>query len=199
MPITLPSFPLTKRLLYAAMAAGLLLTGFPATAEVSEAIEYRYYTAEPRWYQSLSGAVLKASPIRENGKSFMGHTAWTVKWDMNLTKQGNGQCTIDQVRTHLHSIVTLPQAALTDEREKSRFDAFFSALRAHELDHVAIAHDAAREIDQRILRLPAMSACDQLEDAANELGQMLLGEARRRGVAYDVQTGHGKTQGAMLD
>lgn len=187
------------RMCCSALAAGLLLTAVPAAAEMSESIAYRYYTAEPRWYQSLASAMLGASPVRENGKSYLGHTTWTVKWDMDWTQLGNGQCAINRVRTHLHSVVTLPQAVLSDAQEQSRFDTFLAALRAHELDHVSFARDAAREIDQRIQRLPPMPSCDQLETAANELGQMQLSEARQRDLAYDRETGHGKTQGAVLD
>lgn len=181
------------------LAIAALVACWPAAADMSESLEYRYYTVEPSWYQSLAGAVLKASPVRENGKTFMGNTLWTVKWDMEWRSRANGQCAMEKVRTHLHSVITLPQAVLKDAEDAQRFDAFLAALRAHEQEHVDIARDAARAIDERLQRMPAMASCDQLEDAANALGQTLLEEARQRGVDFDRKTGHGKTQGAVLN
>ena len=126
-----------------ALAAAALVANWPAAAEVSESLEYRYYTVEPSWYESLSRAVFKASPVRENGKTFVGNTVWTVKWDMEWRTQTNGQCAMEKVRTHLHSVITLPQATLKDAADVQRFDSFLSALRAHELEHVDIARDTA--------------------------------------------------------
>lgn len=182
-----------------ALGAVALLTCLPAAAEVSESLEYRYYNVKPHWAESLARSVIKATPIRENGKPYMGHTAWTVKWDMQWDKQPNGSCALDRVRTHLHWIITLPQVVLSDAEDQARFDDFVKALRAHELDHVGFARDAARAIDRRLQSMPSMPTCDQLEDAANAQGQQQLDVARRRGVEYDVQTQHGKTQGAMLN
>ena len=69
------------------------MANWPAAAEVSESLEYRYCTVEPRWYDSLGSALLKASPVRENGKTFMGITHWTVKWDMASSTTANGSTT----------------------------------------------------------------------------------------------------------
>jgi predicted secreted Zn-dependent protease len=196
-PVNLP-YPasLLRRLALGVLA---LVACVPAAADVTESLAYRYYSVTPHWAEPLWRSVIKASPIRENGKTFMGHTAWTVKWDTQWEKQANGSCAMAKVRTHLHWVITLPQAVLSEADEQARFDAFVKALRAHELDHVDIARDAAREIDRRLQRMPSMASCDQLEDAANTQGQLLLDEARRRGVEYDLKTEHGKSQGAVLN
>jgi predicted secreted Zn-dependent protease len=189
-----PTFPLR-----AAFAACVLLQCWPAAAEVSESIAYRYFVAKPSADTTLSRSVLQASPIRENGKTHMGHASWNVKWEMAWTQRRDGQCTMDKVRTHLHAVITLPQVAPSNEQEQIRFDKFFKALRDHETGHVDIAREAAREIDRRIQKMPSMASCHDLEAAANALGHRLLGEARQRGQDYDLQTGHGKTQGAVLN
>lgn len=182
-----------------AVALALLFLCGPVAAELKESIEFSYYTAEPRWYESMARSVVKASPIREGGKAFMGHTAWSVQWNVAWKRMDDGKCAMRTVSTQLHSVVTLPQMKLRDADDQSRFDAFLAALRAHELDHVAIARNAATEIDRRILALPAMPSCELLEASANELGQSLLEEARQKDAAYDTETGHGKTQGALLN
>jgi predicted secreted Zn-dependent protease len=183
----------------AAVFACVAMSCLSANAEVVESLEYKYYTVESHWYEPLARSVIKASPVREGDKSFMGHTAWTVRWDMSWQQEGSGRCAMGQVRTYLHSVITLPQASLSNPQEQTRFDTFLAALRAHELDHVAIARDAARAIGQRLMSLPPMATCQELESVANALGQKELETARRRGVEYDVETGHGKTQGAVLN
>ena len=106
---------------------------------------------------------------------------------------------MEKVRTHLHSVITLPQAALKDAADAQRFDSFLAALRAHELEHVDIARDAARTIDERIQEMPPMANCNALENAANALGQSQLEQDRQLGNEFDQLTGHGKTQGALLN
>ena len=199
MPLDTDHLPTSLFPLRAALAACVLLIAWPAAAEVSESIAYRYYVAKPSADTTLSRSVLQASPIRKNGKTYMGHASWNVKWEMAWTQRINGQCTMDKVRTHLHAVITLPQVALSDAQEQTRFDHFFKVLRDHEIGHVEIAREAAREIDRRIHKMPGMASCYELESAANALGHRLLGEARQRGQDYDVQTSHGKTQGAALN
>jgi predicted secreted Zn-dependent protease len=188
--------PLFRRLALGALA---LVACSPAAADVAESLEYRYYIVTPHSATPLWRSVIKASPIREYGKTYMGHTAWTVKWDMKWKRQANGGCAMVKVRTHLHGIITLPKVVLPDAEQQARFDGFVKALRAHEIEHMDIARDAAREIDRRVQRMPAMASCYELESAANAQGQRLLGEARRRGIEYDARTEHGKSQGAVLN
>lgn len=187
-----------QRLRSTGVAAAMLLACGLAAADMSESVEFRYYTATQRAGETLASSVIKASPVRERGKTYMGQTAWTLKWDLNWQQQRNGKCTLGEVRTHLHAIVTLPQMALADAGDRARFEAFSSALRRHELDHVAIARDAAREIERRLQRMPPMKNCKALQTQANGLGQRLLAEARRKGIEFDKKTGHGRTQGAVL-
>ena len=186
------------KLSFAAISIVLLAFAHPARADVSEALNYRYYTAPIEPQQPLYDSLLKATPVRENGKPFLGHTAWHVRWELWLRSEAGGRCRLNNLHTHLKATITLPQRAPGDARAVAAFEPFSQALREHELRHVAIARKAARAIDERIWQLPPMPSCTALNQAANQIGQRVLDEARSEGRAYDQRTGHGRSEGAVL-
>ncbi len=182
----------------AALPIVLLAFARPAAADVSEAVSYRYYTAPIEPQQTLYSSLLKASPIRENGQAYLGHTSWHVRWNLHWRSDAGGRCTLDRLHTHLQATITLPQRAPGDGRAEKAFETFSQALHEHELRHLAIARKAAQAIDERIWQLPTMPTCNALNQAANQMGERVLDEARSEGRAYDQRTGHGRSEGAVL-
>lgn len=185
--------------LQALFATALLASAAKAQADVSEALNYRYYSGAIEPDAPLYSSLLAASSIRENGKIYFGHTAWQITWDLNWRRDSAGRCTLERIRTHLKATITLPQKAANDPRAPGDFERFATALREHELHHRDIARKAARAIDDRIWQSPAMRTCGELEAAANGVGQGRLDETRQRGAAYDEQTAHGCAGGAHSD
>ena len=94
--------------------------------------------------------------------------------------------------------ITLPRLVSSDPAVRRRFDRYLGALRAHEMEHVAIGRRYARRIDEGIRRLPQMTSCAALSRAANTLGEKLLQEAVAAEREMDRQTAHGARQGATL-
>ena len=182
----------------AALSTVLLVFARPAVADVSEAVSYRYYTAPIEPQHTLYNSLLKASPIRENGQSYLGHTSWHVRWKLHWRSDAGGRCTLDRLHTHLKATITLPQRAPGDGRAEKTFGPFSRALHEHELRHLAIARRAAQAINERIWQLPTMPTCNALNQAANQVGERVLDEARSEGRAFDQRTGHGRSEGAVL-
>jgi predicted secreted Zn-dependent protease len=180
------------------LCASLLALTTRAGAEVSEALSYRYYSGPVESGVPLYDSLKRASPIRFNGRAYLGHTAWQITWRLQWRQDRAGRCRLEQLRTHLKATITLPQKAANDPRARTSFAPFVQALRAHELRHMAIARKAAQAIDERIWQLPTLRTCHELNSAANKVGQRVLGEARQQGVEYDARTGHGRTEGAVL-
>ena len=105
---------------------------------------------------------------------------------------------INKVNTNVTALITLPNFISPPAQAKDALNEYLIALRQHELGHFELAKDAAEGIDAEIRALPAMPTCKQLEMVANERGNRLLKEVRRKEKQYDADTQHGKTQGAWL-
>lgn len=175
-----------------------LIIAQTASAEVSESLEYIYYSANADANQSLLSVLNKASPIQVNNRTFHGLTKWYVKWNYRWFEQPDGRCKITSVTTKYTSSIKLPQLAGADSAQEQAFNNYLSALRTHELGHYDIGKQAADVIDNGIASLPEMSSCKELEATANGLGNQVLDEYRAKEKQYDADTGHGKTQGAWL-
>ncbi|MEO8103895.1 MAG: DUF922 domain-containing protein [Betaproteobacteria bacterium] len=170
-----------------------------AAAEVQDSLEYRYYDAPASPGQSLMQSLNSATPIRENGRRFHGYTKWNIRWDFRWRESGDGLCKLVSANTRVTGIVTLPRLTGGDAGQQVAFDRYVLALTQHELGHYRIGRDAATQIDQDLLALPAMRDCASLEKTANDGAHRTLERFRNSERQYDVTTGHGSTQGARLD
>lgn len=177
----------------------LLIAANTASAHVSEHLDYTYYTATADANSSLRETLNKATPIREDKRSFHGYTKWNVKWHYRWFEQANGWCKITTVTTEVTGNITLPELVGATAEQAKAFDNYVSALRVHELGHYDIGRETATVIDSGILALPEMSSCKELEATANALGYQTLDDYKAREKRYDAETNHGKTQGAWLD
>ncbi len=176
------------------------LFGSGATcAEVVETLDEPTYTAYPGRGQTLRQALDNATPIREDGKKFHGHTVWNIRWKFDWWEEGDGRCRITDSETTLTLEITMPELAGGGSAMQQRFAHFRSALHVHEQGHADRARDAAREIDDTLLALPEMDSCDALENEANASARRVLAALKRQQKRYDADTGHGRSQGASPD
>ncbi len=183
-----------RSLLLAAMA----LAAQSACAEVSESLSSQTYEVRHKPGQSLFSAISAASPFREGGRVFHGNTDWHVSWQYWWNERPDGVCVFTSVQTKVAGTITLPVLSSADRSIQNQFNQYVAALRVHEMGHYKFGTDAAREIDRRMIALPPMLSCSRLESEANRLGQQILEDYQARERAYDVNTQHGKTQGAWL-
>jgi predicted secreted Zn-dependent protease len=167
-------------------------------AEVSEHLEYEYYTAYAQPNRSLSSVVKEASPLRENGKTMDGYTHWHVNWRFWWHESADGRCRMTNVTTDLTATITLPRIVNATTAQETQFNRFVAALRTHELGHYENGRHATMKIDSEILALPEMASCKTLGATANDLGNSILKEYNAMDVQYDAATDHGRTQGANL-
>lgn len=184
--------------LHALMACVWLAMALPAQAEVVEVLHYERYTATQQRGETLLHSLNRATPIRQNGQYFHGHTAWNIRWQFRWDQHPSGRCTLRSNQTHLKITITMPQLVSSDAAIRSAFQRYHSALQQHELSHANMAREAAREIDLRIRTTPSIASCEDLERHINQLGNRLIRQAGERERAYDQRTRHGSTEGASL-
>jgi len=177
----------------------LLLIVKTSNADVSENLDYIYYTANADTSGSLREILNKATPIRVDDRPFHGYTKWNVKWNYRWFEQADGRCKITKVTTSLTATITLPELVGATAEQTALFDNYLSALCVHELGHYDIGKQTATAIDSGILALPEMPSCKTLEATANDFGYRTLDAYKEQEKQYDRSTTHGKTQGAWLD
>ena len=176
----------------------LLLLSSPVVAEVSETIAYKTYTAKHKTGTTLLQTLNSSSPIRHNGGIFHGYTSWYIRWRYEWSNGSGGYCSITRNKTTLTVTITLPRLIASDPKIKSEFSRYLESLHGHESGHLQIAREAAEKIDREILSLPPMNSCSLLEQAANQIGNEILEQARQEERNYDQSTNYGATQGALL-
>lgn len=174
------------------------LSAQSALAEVSESLANQTYEVRHRSGQTLFAAISAVSPYREGGRVFHGHTDWHVSWRFWWNERPDGACTFTSVKTTVTGTIGLPALISTDKSALEQFGKYTAALRIHEQGHYKFGTDAAHEIDRRISALPTMASCSTLESEANRIGHQILEDYQARERAYDIDTQHGRTQGAWL-
>lgn len=173
----------------------------PAQAEVFEDFAIRHYDVDARTGHSLKDAFAASSPITATGASgrrFHGYTDWHIKWNWRHRSEADGRCRITSVNVALTGSILLPRLSGGTSVRQAAFDRYLTALREHEDGHRRIAQEAARDIERALLMLPEYSDCRQLEAEANARARARLDAHLEREKAYDRDTGHGRTQGAVL-
>jgi predicted secreted Zn-dependent protease len=160
---------------------------------------FSYYIAAAVPNESLQSILNAASPFRHDGRVFFGHTDWHVQWYMRWSEGPQGSCKITEVNTKINGTIILPKLVNATTAQQERFNALLAALRVHEMGHYEIARRAAADIESGILSMPQMNTCAALQAAANERGTETLDQYKAIERKYDVDTDHGRKQGAWLD
>lgn len=181
-----------------AITAAALLLPLSGAAEVIEELTHDTYRVTHAPGRSLTASIDAASPIREEGGVFHGHTYWRIDWQFRWNRSEAGQCAITSTKTTIGLTVTTPLLITADPSTRTTFEKYRERLLIHEDGHVRIARDTAHAIDRSIRMLASQPDCRQLEIAANNLGHRLLEEGNQKNRDYDRATGHGRTQGAWL-
>jgi len=176
----------------------LLLASAPALAEVHEVLDYDHYDAQAQPDRTLASAINDASPFRPDGQIFHSATAWYLDWQVQPVATVDGRCKVGEVRISLHGQMTLPRLVGGNATQQRRFDAYLAHLREHELGHYEIGREAARELEKEFYALPPAKNCGDLQSQARDEGARLVPKYEAMGDEYDLQTQHGKTQGAWL-
>lgn len=182
----------------AAILLCLVLFCDGACARTIESLDYRYYRVIAVPGLSLRESLFRASPIRENGESFLGHTKWNVYARYWWNEAENGTCTMREVVVTLTSTILLPRLDSASPAQRREFDRFIVALDAHEKGHFEHGRGATRALDRALSQMPRMRSCAELEREASRLIRVIIDQYGQKDRDYDAQNNHGRTQGAWL-
>ena len=113
--------------------------------------------------------------------------------------EDGGGCAIDDLTIEVSVTTHLPRwsrAAAAPSSLRGAWDRFVTALDQHERGHRVLAERAAETVRHRLLTISAPT-CDRLDVEARQEMSVVMQEYERRQLAYDAETGHGRTQGAV--
>lgn len=156
---------------------GLTVLGYPVEGESPRAIRSSMNDGRP--------------PDESNGARHDARTRWNFR-----TRWGNGpdgRCDPRTATVDLTLTVILPDLTTRDElsaRGKADWDAYFTALVAHERNHGRIAVEGRNRMQAAMRASPTCEAMRALVGATNQEVTAASGE-------YDQQTDHGRREGAV--
>ncbi len=130
---------------------------------------------------------------------FTGETSYSLSWQYN-TLVGNNGCTVTNVQVGLHIATALPAwqpATQAASGLSSRWQQFASALATHEHGHAILDANYAASLVQQLNALGNMD-CDAVTSTVQNTVNSVVRGLNTANDAYDRQTDHGATQGAVL-
>lgn len=154
------------------------------------------------WYdiEGDTEAELRAQLDARGPEGHDAYTAWHVTWKFPFLQTEEG-CTTGPVTTAVRVNVTLPRwKGPADERDPlvRRWRRYLDALKEHESGHRETGFRAATDITETLPALPPKPTCEEAEEAANTAAREVLERYRAGDIAYDTETRHGATQGAVF-
>jgi predicted secreted Zn-dependent protease len=180
------------------LIAALVLAATTAHAEITDALDYEFYDVAANPRQRLTTLLNSASPFKEGGKTFHGHTKWNINWSFSLNRNASGECKLGATKITLNAKITLPRLVGDSPEQQTQMERYLIPLRQHELGHYQIAQEAANAVRQKLASLPGKASCSDMGKAANEAGKETVNVYDEKNRTYDIETDHGKSQGARL-
>lgn len=176
-----------------------MLVGLCAAATASEKLEIRHYPVSGKDLPALRDSLREHGPAGKDGQSFHALTEWNVEWSFSYSWERN-TCRIKNIDTRIKASMILPQwqdKAVASEQDQRQWERYSEALRQHEDGHYLMATSVASDIREQLARLSA-PACDTLEAEFNARAQSMVNDYLLKELAYDRETDHGLSQGAIL-
>lgn len=130
---------------------------------------------------------------------YTGDTSYNLDWQYTTLVSNNG-CTITNVQIGLHIVTTLPAWSPTAQAAAglpNRWQAFANALAAHEHGHAQLDANYAGALLQRLNSLGNID-CSNITGTVQSVVDSGVHALNSANDAYDQQTNHGATQGAIL-
>jgi predicted secreted Zn-dependent protease len=173
-----------------------------ATAAPPDAVRL---TSETEYYP-VEGSSLRAllTSLRERGPSdghgtWAANTAWVFRWSYKPVS--GAECRVGSASVELALTYTYPQWTAPVDASPAvvaAWEGYLARVELHEHGHRDIAEAAAADLVKALEALPAQSSCDALAATARSTAGQILTRHADDQRAYDLETGHGATQGAVL-
>jgi predicted secreted Zn-dependent protease len=177
--------------------AGLAVGQPMAHADDAEIV---YYDVVGNSAQELRHQMDTKGPFGEEGKRVDGHTDWKVTWSYQYAPATDG-CRITALGINLSATITLPRWTAGDHASNAllkKWQSYIASLRVHEDGHYSHGVEAADEIKSFGQSFHTSDDCLILAMTFNNKATSIIEKYRAADAAYDADTKHGRTQGAIF-
>ena len=176
----------------------IALVGF--TWVVSGAEQTKSYEITGGSVTQLRESLNRQRPVGPDGLPHDAITVWDIRWRY-ATGQSPLGCSVTTFEVFLEIVLTVPKwvneadapAALVE-----RWRSYYAALLVHEDGHKGVAATAAAAIRQAGGSVSPQSSCAEAARVVDRVATGVLDEYRQKERQYDVETDHGRTQGARF-
>ncbi len=154
-------------------------TGRPGT-------QYHYYSVYSDDEVGLTRSVRRSAP--KAGRAY-GLTAITFLPSYKLA-ESNGRCRAKDVHVELALVITLPRwraGKPVSARVTRRFGRFERYVKQHEMHHVGIAKNYARQAERKISSMTSSNGCNDLRGAITTYMTRMKRQHLQRHKVYDMR------------
>ncbi len=140
------------------------------------------------------------APVMSNGERFSANTSYALNWTFSYQDNGSGVCSVRSAAVGLAIGQQYPAwqaSAGVNPGVSGAWQTFMQNLTTHENEHANLARTYASQILNRIQNFPPTS-CSSIVAAVNGQARAVIGSLDAANEAYDHDTNHGTTQGAIL-
>ncbi|MGZ6143003.1 MAG: DUF922 domain-containing protein [Myxococcales bacterium] len=165
-------------------------------AAVTESFEVRTYMVRGETLEEVRRAISAARPADSDGKRYDAITRWQVHYRFDA-EAGSAGCAASRPRVSLKLRMELPALDAVPEQTRAEITPYLEALREHEQGHLRIDRGVARAVADAIRSVPPQFTCERLREEVRRAADRAMEEGRKSDRAYDDETRHGRTQGAV--
>lgn len=161
--------------------------------------KYRFYDIDGANVAELRKQMKKNGTTWNDGKVYAGLTSWDIRYSYDVLSE-DGKSWVNSVKTDVDIVYFLPRmvSATPGSELAVLWDDYLTRLKQHEFGHKDIAVKTGTEINEVFASLATFDSHDELEREVKRRTEEKLLRLKEVQVAYDHETRHGETQGAVL-
>lgn len=164
-------------------------------------VSYNYYSLDGTNTADIQHQMNQRGPWSElEAQHYFANTDWRVGWSYDYAMTDRG-CELKNLHGTVDITFTLPRWHVPAEASPalvSSWNQFLGALQLHESGHMSHGVAAGQEVLQTLSQLPPAESCHALKTMARSAANQVIQHYNQQDLAYDHDTQHGVTQGAIF-
>jgi predicted secreted Zn-dependent protease len=170
----------------------------PPQVKVKEVFDY--YDIDGTTPDELRAQMKRNGTAWNDGRVYAALTTWDIHYHYDITSS-NGGYALSAIGTDVDIVIHFPRlkaSAKTSQQLTASWNTYLENLKTHEFGHRDLAIGIGQEIYQALSSLGSSASKSDLDREAQRLVKAKFQKLKEVQVAYDVETHHGKKQGAVL-
>ena len=173
--------------------------GGSVMCELNVRERYEYYDIIGNNIDELQKQMNKNGTRWHDGIVYTGLTSWKIDYVYDITSK-NGRYAVKSASTKVDIVYRMPRMrlAVPDLELTALWNGYQERLQHHEFGHKDLAVKAASEVNEILATMPSYGSADELAQEVTRRAEEKFKRLKQIQVAYDHETRHGETQGAVL-